>query len=105
MDGTYKRGYLYNIVSRATQLNTKERKIIMGLPNEIDDLFGVTMSKWETQPVYNDIKLEYNPVSSRYYPVEIINKIIFLISIFIDRNSSTSPITTVRICHTYIHNT
>ena len=62
------------VASRATWLNTEEWKLLLGLINEFEELFDVTLVKWDTQPV----DLELVPVSrifiGRYYPVPRTNK-------------------------------
>ena len=46
----YKRDNLYMVASRTNHLNTNKRKLWLGLLNEFEDLFDVTLDKQDTKP-------------------------------------------------------
>ena len=48
---TYKIDNLDKVAFRATQLKYNERKILLGLLNELEDLVDGNMGKWDTTTV------------------------------------------------------
>ena len=46
----YKRDNLYMVAYRTNNLNTNKRKLWLGLLNEFEDLFDVTLDKQDTTP-------------------------------------------------------
>ena len=73
LDSTYSNVDLEQVVN-ASQLNDKERTLLLSLIEDFEDLFDGTLGKWSTDPVDLELKPYSKPFNSRYYPVPRINK-------------------------------
>ena len=51
---------------------------LLSLLGDFEDLFDGTLGDWATEPVDLELNPDSKPFNSRYYPVPIINKEIFL---------------------------
>ena len=76
LDSTYVnvKADLNQLSDNATQLNAEERTQLLSLLEDFEDLFGVTLGDWATEPVNLELKPGSKPFNSRYYPVPRINR-------------------------------
>ena len=65
---------LKQVSDNSTQLNAEEINQLLSLPKDFEDLFGVTLGDWATEPVDLELKPGSKPFNSRYYPVPRIDK-------------------------------
>ena len=68
---------LKQVVYNTIQLNAEERTMLLSLLEDFEDLFDGTLGDWATETVDLELNPDYKPFNSRYYPVPIINKLIF----------------------------
>ena len=68
------KSYLNQVADNATQLNAEERTQLLSLLKYFEDLFGVTLGDWATEPVNLELKPGSKPFVGRYYPVPRINR-------------------------------
>lgn len=74
LDSNYKKADLDEVVKNANNLNSKQKKQLLALLKEFDELFDGTLGRWKTEPVKIELKEDAKPVNSRWYPVPRINK-------------------------------
>ena len=51
LDSTYEKAYFEHIAANATQLNSKERDMLLYLLNKFEELFDGTLGEWYTETV------------------------------------------------------
>ena len=74
LDSTYAEVDIEQVVDNASQLNAKERTVLLSLLEDFEDLFYGTLGNWSTEPVNLELKPDSKQFNSRYYPVPRINK-------------------------------
>ena len=74
LNSTYVKADLKQVSDNSTQLNAEEINQLLSLPKDFEDLFGVTLGDWATEPVDLELKPGSKPFNSRYYPVPRIDK-------------------------------
>ena len=74
LDSNYKKADLEEVVDKADNLNDKQKKQLLLLLREIEELFDGTLGRWKTTPVKIELKPGAMPVNARWYPVPRINK-------------------------------
>ena len=77
INSTYVKVDLKQVAYNSTQMNSEEITQLLSLLEEFEDLFGVTVVDWATEPVELDLKPCSKTFNSRYYLVPLINKEIF----------------------------
>ena len=68
LDSTYAKADLEQVVN-AINLNAEERKFLLSLLEDAEDLFDVTLGDWATDPVDLELNPYYKTFHSRYYPI------------------------------------
>ena len=58
MESTYKWDNIKEVESRSTKLSSNQRKLILGLLNEFEDLFDSVQGKWDTKTFYIEQKID-----------------------------------------------
>ena len=74
LDINYAKVELKHITNNATHLKAEERTQLLRLLEDFKDLFDFTLGDWGTELVDLELKPDYKPFNSKYYPVPIINK-------------------------------
>ena len=74
IDSTYVKIDLEQVAANATQLYSEEITQLLGLLNYFEELFGVTLWYWYTDPVDLELKPYYKQFNCKYYPVPRINR-------------------------------
>ena len=65
LDSTYESNNLEKVAFSTTKLNTERRKLLLGLPNELEGLFDGTLVIWYTVPRDLYINQKYRPFNGR----------------------------------------
>ena len=105
LDSIYVKVDLKQVADNATQINAEERNLLLSLIEDFEDLLDDTLRDLVTEPVNLELKPNFKPFNSRYYPVPIINTEFFRKELKrFSRNSSTKsstlePIRYPRIYH------
>ena len=74
IDIKYEKSNLEEIYQSAHQLDTKEQVMFLHLIKDFEELFYLTLGKWNTGPVEIKLKPDDKTLSSRYYLVHHIKK-------------------------------
>ena len=70
----YTKSELEQVVSNANYLNDEDRNQLLGLIKVFEYLFGVTIGKWDIEPVYHEFNLDSKSFNYKNYLVPRINK-------------------------------
>ena len=78
VDDNHYKAYLNKFaVKKCQHLNFIERYRLINFLKKSEDLFDVTLGKWNTTPVDLELKDDANPVCLQPYPVLRLNEMIF----------------------------
>ena len=75
LDSNYQKADLDKVVEDATNLNRKQKQMLLKILKRYKKLFDGTLGKWKTNPVKIDIRPGSELVNSQWYIVPQINKL------------------------------
>ena len=74
LDSIYAKEDLKEVANNASQLNAKERTLLLILLKDFEDLLDVTLCDWATELVNLYLRSDSKPFNSKYYLIPMINK-------------------------------
>ena len=79
LEAKYEKADLNEVMTKQCQqhLTDTERHRLLQILKKFEDLFDGTLGKWNTTPVYLELKDDAKPVCSRPYPVIKVHKTMF----------------------------
>ena len=73
LGSNYAKVKLDKVAAAEVHIDKDQRKNLLSLRTEFEDLFGRTLGKWYNTPVKLEVKPRSEPLNFRYHPVPKIN--------------------------------